>query len=158
MNDNAMTCVNHSQTRTGLRCKDCDQPVCAKCVVLTPVGYRCKACEKKKVKVFETARLSDYILVPVVVMTLAGVGSLFSMISLWLTVIATPVAVGLIVEAAQRVVGRRWSRHLRRVVSIAYVVGCLPMACFLLTPPTDLWSVAGLLLYIGIGVYTLRAR
>ena len=158
MNDIIVSCVNHPQTPTGLHCKDCDQPVCAKCVVRTPVGYRCKACEKNKVKVFETLSLWDYLLVPAVVMALAGLGSVFSVISPFLTLLATPVAVGIVTEAVHRVIKRRWSRHLGRLVIVAFVTGSLPMACSLLIPPTDLWSVVGLMLYIGVGAYTLRGR
>lgn len=151
-----MNCIHHPQTLTGLRCNRCGQLVCARCVVRTPVGYRCKMCVKGQQKVFETLRISDYLVTPVVVMTLAGMGSLFSVISPWLTVLATPVAVRFMTEIVRRVIERRWSRHLRSVVMAAFVIGCLPMACSLLTSLTDLWSIAGLLLYIGIGINTLR--
>lgn len=158
MNDALVNCMNHVQTLTGLRCNRCDKPVCAKCVVLTPVGYRCKACVRREQNAFETLRLQDYLLVPMVVMALAVVGSALSVISPFLTVLVTPVAAGIIANTVHRVIGRRWSRRLDRLVVAAFFLGCLPMACSLLVFLPDIWSIAGLMLFLGIGIHTLLMR
>jgi|GEM_PF-1665599 len=37
-------CENHPSVPTFLRCARCDKPICARCRVSTPVGYRCFEC------------------------------------------------------------------------------------------------------------------
>ncbi len=37
-------CANHPSVPTFLRCARCDKPICARCRVSTPVGYRCYEC------------------------------------------------------------------------------------------------------------------
>lgn len=151
-------CIHHPQTPTGLRCIRCGQPVCARCVVHTPVGYQCKACNNGLLKVHETIRPVDYVLASMVIIILAGAGSLLSMINLGLTILGTPVAAHFMAEAVRRVIGHRRSRRLGSVVITAFVLGCLPIACLLLILSVHFLSVAGLLLYIGIGLRTLRAE
>jgi|SRR5690242_4141900 len=37
-------CANHPNVPTVLRCGRCEKPICARCRVATPVGYRCIEC------------------------------------------------------------------------------------------------------------------
>jgi hypothetical protein len=37
-------CANHPTVPTYLRCGRCEKPICARCRVATPVGYRCFQC------------------------------------------------------------------------------------------------------------------
>ena len=37
-------CANHPSVPTFLRCARCNKPICARCRVSTPVGYRCFEC------------------------------------------------------------------------------------------------------------------
>ena len=39
-----MYCANHPKVETYLRCGKCNKPICAKCRVSTPVGFRCYDC------------------------------------------------------------------------------------------------------------------
>lgn len=41
-----MNCPRHPQIETNLRCGKCDQLICPKCTVQTPVGARCPDCAK----------------------------------------------------------------------------------------------------------------
>ena len=43
-----MRCALHPETETNLRCGKCEQPICPKCVVQTPVGARCPECAALK--------------------------------------------------------------------------------------------------------------
>jgi hypothetical protein len=43
-----MRCANHPDTVTGLLCSRCEKPICARCVVQTPVGGRCRECAQVK--------------------------------------------------------------------------------------------------------------
>jgi len=42
-------CANHPDTETFLRCGKCEKPICARCRVSTPVGFRCYECANLKV-------------------------------------------------------------------------------------------------------------
>ena len=42
--DAPMYCANHPKVETYLRCGKCGKPICAKCRVSTPVGFRCYNC------------------------------------------------------------------------------------------------------------------
>ncbi len=37
-------CANHPTVPTRLRCSRCSKPICARCRVATPIGYRCYDC------------------------------------------------------------------------------------------------------------------
>ncbi len=39
-----LVCKRHPNVETLLRCNQCDDPICLKCAVRTPVGYRCGDC------------------------------------------------------------------------------------------------------------------
>ena len=41
-----MYCANHPGVETYLRCAKCEKPICAKCRVSTPVGFRCFDCAR----------------------------------------------------------------------------------------------------------------
>ena len=42
-------CANHPDTETYLRCGKCEKPICARCRVSTPVGFRCYDCANMQV-------------------------------------------------------------------------------------------------------------
>lgn len=51
-----MYCARHPNTETSLRCGKCNQPICAKCAVQTPVGARCPDCAKvSRLPVFQVS-------------------------------------------------------------------------------------------------------
>ncbi|HEX8968393.1 MAG TPA: B-box zinc finger protein [Chloroflexota bacterium] len=39
-----LRCARHPNTETVLRCGRCDTPICARCMVMSPVGARCPSC------------------------------------------------------------------------------------------------------------------
>ena len=54
-----MYCANHPDTETLLRCNKCNKPICLKCAVQTPVGYRCKECVREQQDVYYNGTTSD---------------------------------------------------------------------------------------------------
>ncbi len=44
-----MYCANHPDVQTYLRCGKCGKPICARCRVSTPVGFRCYQCANLQV-------------------------------------------------------------------------------------------------------------
>jgi uncharacterized membrane protein YjjP (DUF1212 family) len=122
-----MYCANHPNIATSLRCNRCEKPICAKCAVLTPTGYRCKECIKELQKIFETAMWYDYPLVFITVGVLAYLGSLIAARIGFFTVLLAPFAGGIIAEAARLVTRRRRSKMLFILAAIAAVIACLPI-------------------------------
>jgi uncharacterized membrane protein len=53
-----MRCARHPDIETDLRCGKCEQPICPKCAVQTPVGLRCPKCAAlKRLPVFEISTI-----------------------------------------------------------------------------------------------------
>lgn len=71
-----MYCANHPDVETLLRCNKCNKPICMKCAVQTPVGYRCVDCVRVQQNVYYNAEAAD---------NWIGLGVAFAV-----TVIATP--------------------------------------------------------------------
>lgn len=42
----ALYCYRHPDRETYVRCGRCDQPICPRCAMQGPVGFRCKSCGK----------------------------------------------------------------------------------------------------------------
>ena len=74
-----MYCVNHPDVETYLRCNKCGRPICPKCAVRTPVGYRCRDCVQAHQQVFYAGfRPTYYLLVAAVALPLALVCLLYT--------------------------------------------------------------------------------
>ena len=72
-----MHCANHPDVETLLRCNRCNKPICVKCAVQTPVGYRCKECIAEQQKKYFNAVTGDNLIA--------------FLVSFGVTVIATPI-------------------------------------------------------------------
>lgn len=120
-------CANHPQTATQLRCNKCGKPICAKCIVRTPVGYRCRECMRQQQAVFETAVWYDYLIAGVIAAPLAGLAGLLSYFLGFLVLFLAPVAGGIIAEIVRWAVRRRRGRYLSLAAAGAFVLGCLPL-------------------------------
>jgi len=133
------TCAYHPGRPATLRCNRCDRPICAKCAVLTPVGYRCKECVRGQQKIFETARWYDFAIAFVVSAVAAALGSLVvSFVGFFVFFIAPSIGVGT-AEIVRRAVRHRRSRYLPLVAGIGAAVGITP-------------QVLGPLVLVGIGL------
>lgn len=120
-------CYNHPETPTTLRCNRCERPICPKCAVLTPTGYRCKECVRGQQKTFETARWYDYVLAALVAGGLAYLGSRLVSFIGFFTIFLAPIAGMVIAEAVRFVVQRRRSKRLFQVATLAAAIGSLPI-------------------------------
>ena len=45
------TCYRHPNRETGVRCSNCERPICPDCMTSTPVGMRCPECARQSTKV-----------------------------------------------------------------------------------------------------------
>ncbi|GAB4522703.1 MAG: hypothetical protein Fur0018_04780 [Anaerolineales bacterium] len=119
-------CANHPAVETQLRCNRCEKPICPKCAVSTPTGYRCQDCVHAQQKVFQTALRRDY----VVAFSLAAILSLLiNIIALFLGIWAlflAFIAGFAISEVVRKATGRRRSKALFWSAAIGAAAGMLP--------------------------------
>jgi hypothetical protein len=120
-------CANHPDVETTLRCNRCEKPICPKCAVATPTGYRCRECVQGQQKIFETALWQDFLLGSLIAGGLAFIGSLVIPVLGFFSIILSPVAGAIIAELIRRITRKRRSRRLYQVIAVATLVGCLPL-------------------------------
>jgi len=118
-------CENHPHVETTLRCNRCEKPICAKCAVLTPTGYRCTDCVRSQQKSFDTAVWFDYILAIGIAAVLAFIGSLLTTRIGFFTIFLAPFAGIVIAEAVRFAVRRRRSKRLFQLSAVATALGGL---------------------------------
>jgi hypothetical protein len=128
MTEATLTCVNHPDRVTRLRCNRCERPICARCATLTPVGYRCRECVRGQQAVFETARPVDYpVAVVISALAVGAATALLSFLGFWGFFVA-PVVGGGIAEIVRWAVRRRRSRRLPLAAAVGGALGALPYA------------------------------
>ena len=157
--DHALFCANHPTVETMLRCNRCGKPICTRCAVQTPVGYRCKECVGRQQAVFYTGGVLDYVIAGAIALVLGGIaGYLMTLLGAWFFALILGPAVGMgIAEAVRLAVRRRRSRYLWIVVAVAMVAGALPSLILALF---SLWSLItlGLFLVLAVGAASARLR
>jgi hypothetical protein len=122
-------CANHPTVETSLRCNRCEKPICARCAVLTPTGYRCKECIGSQQKTFETARWQDFLLGFAAAAILSFIGSLivaFLPLAI-LTILLAPLIGTIIGEVVRRVTQKRRSQKLFIGVILSIILGASPL-------------------------------
>jgi membrane associated rhomboid family serine protease len=72
-------CYRHPKRETGVRCSNCERPICPDCMTSTPVGMRCPECARQSTKVRTMRTLTHdpvltYVLIGINV--IVGIGSL----------------------------------------------------------------------------------
>lgn len=120
-------CYIHPDRETLLRCNNCERPICSKCAVLTPTGYRCKECVRGQQKIFETAGTGDFILAPIVAGGLSLLGSFVVPLLGFFTIFLAPLAGTVIAEIVTRITNKRRSKNLFYLIAGAAAAGALPL-------------------------------
>jgi hypothetical protein len=120
-------CANHPNIETGLRCNQCEKPICPKCAVLTPTGYRCKDCLRTQQRIFETASWYDPLIAVIIAAVLSFLGSLLVGIMGFFTLFIAPIAGVVIAEVIRIAVRRRRSVRLYQAATAATILGGLPL-------------------------------
>jgi hypothetical protein len=125
MTDAPLVCANHPGRPTTLRCNRCEKPICTKCAVQTPVGYRCRECVRGQQSVFETASTLDFVLA----FSIAAVGTAMATAALNLVgfwgIFVAPLVGGALAEAVRYAVRRRRGRRLPLAAALGAVGGVL---------------------------------
>ena len=151
MTDTAtLTCANHPDRETTLRCNRCEKPICTSCAVLTPVGYRCKECVRGQQKVFDTGGGMELGIAAVIAAVGIGLAiPVLRILSYW-GLLVSPIAGGVISEIIRWGVRRKRNRRMPVAAAIGGAVGVLP---HLALPVFNI--VAGLM--SGLGLATVGA-
>jgi len=158
-------CYVHPNRETGLRCKNCERPICASCAVRTPTGYSCKECIRSHQKKFDTAEWYDYL---IGFSASAGLSLVTSMILvfistfvgfwMWFISFAIAGAAGtLIANITQTALRKHRSKQLFWLTAAGVVMGALPVILFLLFTG-NLFSIIWQGLYLFIATPTVYAR
>jgi len=152
-------CTNHPQVATSLRCNRCEKPICTKCAIRTPIGYRCRECVRGQQKAFDTAQWYDYPLAIILAGGLSFAGSWIVPRLGFFTLFAGPILGMFISETVRFVVRRRRSRYLYWVAAGAAGLGSLPLILIILVSALLPGSQGGLgignlLTLLWMGLYT----
>jgi len=162
-----VTCANHPKVETRLRCNKCGKPICTRCAVRTPVGYRCPSCVNRQQRAFYADfKPAYYAVAGLVALPLSLVAGWLLPRLGWYVVLLGPIVGGGIAEAARWAVRRRRGEYTWLVVCGSIVLGALPaIALSLLSlfgnvgqaPPMLASLAGGLLRLLWVGVYLLTA-
>jgi hypothetical protein len=147
-------CANHPTVEASLHCNRCEKPICVKCAVLTPTGYRCKECVRGQQKAFETAEWYDYPIAFIISALLAYIGSLIVPRLGFFTLFIAPVAGVVIAELIRAAIRKRRSKRLFQLVVVGIILGSLPTLLLVLTGMASYSSFGLLLPLIWQGFYS----
>ncbi len=163
MSEATLYCANHPNVETLLRCNRCGKPICMKCAVRTPVGYRCEECIRGQQTVFYTATKTHKAagsMVALVLGLLLGVVAYFVGQLSWLSIFIAPVVGGVVGEAIFRASGRKRARRFDWIggglVAVGALLTFLPL--YLLFHFPYIWTLLWGLLFVAMAVGTVYAR
>ena len=158
-------CYIHPDRETGLRCKTCEQPICASCAVHTPTGYSCKDCVRSHQKKFDTAEWYDYLIgfgitaglsliASIILVLISGFIGFF----MWFVSFAIAGAAGVfIANITQAALRKRRSKRLFWLVAAGVVAGALPVILFQLLTG-NLFAIIWQGIYLFTATPTVYAR
>ncbi len=155
-------CYRHPERETFLRCNRCEKLICSECAVLTPTGYRCKECVRGQQKVFNTAKVQDYIFGVLVAVILGYIGGIISRSIGFFIIFLAPVVGVVIAEAVRKIIKKRRATSLFRAISGGAIVGAilsaLPLLIGLLYGNFNLFGIIWTSVYIVMMTSSLYYR
>jgi hypothetical protein len=172
-------CTNHPNIETLLRCSRCNRPFCTRCLIRTPVGYKCKECLSNQQAGYYTATLMDYAVAGITSFFVSMLGGAIAVVVgrlfLLLEIFYAPMAGGAISEVVWRASSKRRGRYLWLVACGAFIVGSAMGAMLypiistvmlgrgsllgtLLLAPLGVLVNLGFLIYLALAIGTVYAR
>lgn len=117
-------CINHPKTETLLRCSKCLAPICPKCAIRTPVGYRCPKCARGARSPLYALEPQHYGVAAIVALATSLIaGAIITQIGLLFTfLLAVPVG-GLIGEIVRRSIGGKRGRPVQIITGVCIAMG-----------------------------------
>ncbi len=124
--DGVMYCVNHPKTETLLRCSKCLDPICGKCAIKTPVGYRCPRCAQMVRSPLYVLQPQHYLIGFAVALALSLVGgALMARAGLFIALFMGAPVGGLIAEAVNRSLHGKRGRPLQYLTAASIALGAI---------------------------------
>jgi hypothetical protein len=126
--DGIVYCTVHPSAPTSLRCNRCGRPMCSRCAVRTPVGYRCKECVRQQQDKFFNAQVIDYLIAAGASLVISFFAAFFLSFVGWFFIafFVAPAAGGLIGRVVLRLTGKRRGRYTGAIVGAGVILGALP--------------------------------
>ena len=151
-----MYCARHPNVETNLRCGKCDQFICPKCAVQTPVGARCPDCAKlARLPTFQVSVVDHLKLAGVGLGLAVGGGLLWQALTSYASVFSLIVFLGIayaVSELGSIAVNRKRGKGLQ-------IIACASVAIGYLVAVDVYISLFGILaLAVGISVAINRFR
>ncbi|HML22713.1 MAG TPA: B-box zinc finger protein [Aggregatilinea sp.] len=130
--DEVVYCTVHPNVEATLRCNRCGRPMCTRCAVLTPVGYRCKQCVRQQQDTFFNAQFYDYLIAAGASVVISFVAAFFlSRIGFfYIAFLAAPAAGAAIGGVVRTLTGKRRGRYTAMIVGAGVALGALPLLMF----------------------------
>ena len=123
--DDALYCYRHPNRETRLRCRTCDRPICSKCAIQTPVGFRCPEDGTVKNDPFSTFKPQQLVLA---ILVAVGGGTIAGIIANqvgYFSIVISFFAGAFIVEAEDRVVGLKRGPRIIGIVLGGILIGAV---------------------------------
>jgi hypothetical protein len=129
-------CYAHPDRETGLRCVQCNRPICGSCAQMTPVGQLCPECRKARRPPHYQADLSHMLIGGVTGFFAALIGSVLVVVlggvpflGLFLAMMAGPLTGALTTRIVEQLTRKR-GRAMQASVGIGLGLGALPLLGF----------------------------
>ena len=103
--DGALHCYRHPDRETWVRCGRCDRPICTKCAMQGPVGFRCRDCGKPVNDPLTSMKPPQVVLGGLVSIGAGTLGGLIGLQLGFFSIIVGFFAGGLIADLVMRVTG-----------------------------------------------------
>ncbi len=129
-------CYIHPDRETGLRCVQCNRPICGSCAQVTPVGQLCPECRKARRPPHYQANLSHMLIGGVTGFFAALIGSVLVVVlggvpflGLFLAMMAGPLTGALTARIVEQLTRKR-GRAMQASVGVGLGLGALPLVGF----------------------------
>jgi hypothetical protein len=116
-------CAADPEIETALRCSRCDTPICPKCLVMTPVGARCRTCARLRAHPVYDVRPTHYVRAAAAGLGTALLGGVVVQFIPFFNIIALMLLGWLTGEAVSAAANRKRGLGLAILAGIATVVG-----------------------------------
>lgn len=156
-------CIKHPNRQTNLRCNRCNELICPRCMIISPVGIRCLKCGKSTPLPIYSLTLHDLVKAIATSITLGLLaGFIFFLVILqnlpYLLILASMALWGYVLgQAISMVTGKKRGLSLQIIGIVGIVMSFLPVVLFrTLFISFDLFYIFGLGLAIYIIFFRLR--
>ncbi|MGB9751617.1 hypothetical protein [Roseiflexus castenholzii] len=129
-------CYIHPDRETGLRCVQCNRPICGSCAQMTPVGQLCPECRKARRPPHYQADLSHMLIGGVTGFFAALIGSVLVIVlggvpflGLFLAMMAGPLTGALTARIVEQLTRKR-GKTMQASTGIGLGLGALPLVGF----------------------------